>query len=383
MLIKRKLLDKLVKSKKSILLIGPRQSGKSTLIKQLKPELEINLANEQEFVRFLSNPNALEERLKNHKKVFIDEIQRIPSLLNTVQYLIDQDKSRTFYLTGSSARKLKRGQANLLPGRILSYELGPLAMSEIEFANDRLQIILQKGLLPGVYLEEDEETWKKTLRTYATTYLKEEVQAEALTRNLEGFSRFFNVITSRSGDFLDISKFSNTAEIERTSAKRYFEILEDTLVIHSVEAFTKSSKRRLIQHPRYYLFDVGVLNGALSNFNVSSDRIGNLFEHLVLQMLKSLFKSNDMDARISVYRTDAGAEVDFIVEANHKVFAIEVKATKKIGKHDLRGLKSFSEFYGKKHIPLVIYFGKDSIEIDDIPIEPIHNAFKYIEQILL
>lgn len=170
--------------------------------------------------------------------------------------------------------------------------------------------------------------------------MKEEIQAEALTRNLEGFSRFFRIITSRCGGFLDISKFSSQAEIERTSAKRYFEILIDTLVLSSVEAFTKSERLRLVQHPRYYFFDVGVLNGALSNFEVSADRIGKLFEHLCLQLLYSEFKSMDKEVRISVYRTAAGAEVDFIIEHGKSVVACEVKATRKLGSEDFNGLES-------------------------------------------
>jgi predicted AAA+ superfamily ATPase len=140
------------------------------------------------------------------------------------------------------------------------------------------------------------------------------VQAEALTRNLEGFSRFFDVICAASGDFIDFTKFASLAAIERMTARRYFDVLVDTLLVYPVYPFTRSPRRRLIQHPRYYLFDVGVLNGALGKFEVSADRSGALFEHLVLQLLHSELKSRDLDARISFYRTEAGAEVDFVVE---------------------------------------------------------------------
>lgn len=378
MSMQRELFIKFNNIDKSILLIGPRQVGKSTLIRQLQPNLEINLADEEVYLKHLSDPGLLKKIIGKNQTIFIDEVQRIPSILNTVQSLIDNNKKLQFYLTGSSARKLKRGQANLLPGRILSFEMGPLTCNELK--NDfNLDRALTRGLLPGIYLEESEEIAKKTLRTYAAVYLKEEVQAEALTRNIEGFSRFFQVISSRSGDFLDVSKFSSQAMIERTSASRYFEILTDTLVINAVDPFTKSTRRRLIQHPRYYFFDVGVLNGALGNFSPSADRIGNLFEHLFLQLLLSMAKARDKEIRVSVYRTDAGAEVDFIVESANELFAIEVKATKTIGKSDLRGLKSFREFYGKKHTSWVAYLGDDTWEEEEITVAPWRQVLQALE----
>ncbi|MGE4233370.1 MAG: ATP-binding protein [Bacteriovoracia bacterium] len=367
----------LLKSKKSFFLLGPRQTGKSTLVRSLSPELEINLSDEETFVQFLKDPGLLKNTVRNNKTVFIDEIQRIPSLLNTIQFLLDKDKQLRFYITGSSARKLRRGQANLLPGRTFTYELGPLSPSELSDQFD-LNLALSKGMLPEIYLEKDDHTWQKLLRSYSITYLKEEIQAEALTRNLEGFSRFFEVAASRSGDFIDFSKYAAQAYIERTSAKRYFEILSDTLVVEPLEAFTKSSKRRLIQHPKYYFFDVGVLNGILNNFQVSPDRIGSLFEHFFLQSILSEFKALDVPVRRSVYRTESGAEVDFIFEIGTTLFAVEVKATKNIGSSDLRGLKSFVEFFGKKCIPIIAYNGDKVLSMENITIYPVLDAIKYI-----
>ena len=333
----------------------------------LQPDLEINLADQETFVDFLRDPGLLKKRILDHRFIFIDEVQRIPSLLNTVQSLLDRDKNLRFFLTGSSARKLKRGQANLLPGRILTYYLGPLTLTEIGKGPD-LKNLMSLGTLPGILTEEDKGLAQKTLRSYAATYLREEVQAEALTRNLEGFSRFFDVIAERAGEFIDFSKFSSHAGIERMSARRYFDILVDTLILQPVEAFTKSAKRRIIQHPKFYFFDVGVLNGALSNFEVSADRKGKLFEHLCMQMLVAEAKARDLDFRLSVYRTEAGAEVDFILEINKEVFAIEVKATKTIGAHDLRGLKSFADFYGKSLQSLVFYMGDSPLRVDGVDI---------------
>lgn len=377
MYIDRILLHKLTKARKSFLLLGPRQTGKSTLIQELSPELEINLADEETYVDFLRDPGLLKQRIHGRSSVFIDEIQRIPSLLNTVQSILDKKGAPQFYLTGSSARKLKRGQANLLPGRIFTYELGPLSHSELG-ENFDVRKALQRGLLPGIYLENDLDTSKKLLRSYAITYLKEEIQAEALTRNLEGFSRFFEAVCSRSGDFIDFSKFASLASIERMSARRYFDILVDTLVIRPLGPFTKSQRTRLVQHPRIYLFDTGVLNGVLKNFEISNDRIGSLFEHLVLQIMISEFQCLDEEIRLSVYRTEGGSEVDLILERKGELFAIEIKATKKVHKADLRGLKSFAEFYGKKHTPLVIHMGEHRSNMDGIDILPLDAAVERV-----
>lgn len=376
MLSKRQISEIIRKSNKSILLLGPRQTGKSTLIKSLNPEIEIDLADQQTYLDHLKDPSLIRKKILKQKTVFVDEVQRIPTLLNTVQSLIDHNPSLKFYLTGSSARKLKRGQANLLPGRIHTYNLGPLTFDEAQ--DPSLEKLLSVGCLPGVYFENDLSQAKKTLRSYVATYLKEEVQAEALTRNLEGFSRFFETLSNRSGDFVDFSKLASLAQIERMSARRYFDIIVDTMIAQPVEAFVKSSKRRLIQHPKFYFFDVGVLNGCLGNFEVSADRKGMLFEHLCLQLMVSEFKARDLDFRISVYRTEAGAEVDFIVECGKETFAVEVKASRTINTSDFRGLKSFSEFYGKKHQRIVIYFGTGKQEVDGIQILPIAEALKVI-----
>lgn len=232
--IHRLLSSEIRESPKSILLLGPRQTGKSTLIKALNPDLTINLADESEFLLFTRNPDELKQRLASapYKTVFIDEVQRLPGLLNTVQSILDnEDNAIQFYLTGSSARRLRRGRANLLPGRVLNYQLGPLVSAELKYALDTDRA-LATGSMPGIYTETNPKIRQKTLRTYASTYLKEEIQAEALARNLEGFSRFLYFAAIYSGRFLDLSKLASEAQIPRQSAVRYFEILEDTLIVN-------------------------------------------------------------------------------------------------------------------------------------------------------
>jgi uncharacterized protein len=357
-MIARRLSAILLKSSKSLLLLGPRQTGKSTLVSSLNPELTINLAHEPTFITFVRNPHELEQRLASSsaKRVVLDEVQRLPSLLNTIQVLLDQRRDLRFLLTGSSARRLKRGHANLLPGRVHTYNLGPLVSGELDFRLDS-ERALSFGTLPGIYLEETDRDRSKTLRSYASTYLKEEIQAEALTRNLEGFARFLFVAATGATMFLDLSKLASEAQISRASAIRYFEILEETLIVRRCSAFANSERRRLVQHPRYFFFDNGVLNALLESFSVSSDRKGMLFEHLLFNQLVDSAASHDLPIRISSYRTSNGAEVDFIVELNGETWAIEAKSSVSIAKLDTRGLEGFREYYGKPCHLVVAYMG--------------------------
>lgn len=372
----------LSKSSKSVLLLGPRQTGKSTLIASLNPDLTINLAEERTFLQFSRNPSELQERLADVrcKTVFIDEIQRLPSLLNTVQAIIDDKPVRParFYLTGSSARKLRRGQANLLPGRVHHYELGGLYCGELGYAMDTATA-LATGSLPGIYMEPQMKERSKTLQSYAATYLREEIQAEALTRNLEGFSRFIFTAAELSGHLLDFSKLCSLAQIARQSATRYFEILEDTLIVSRCPSFAKSRLKRLIQHPKYYFFDTGVLNALLGSLEVSVDRKGLLFEHLFFNQLRFGGFCRDEDRRISTYRTEHGAEVDFIVEIGKTVAAIELKASANVGRTDLRGLGNFAAFYGKAVQRYVAYLGKTRRVVDGVRILPWQEVLKELD----
>ena len=377
-MIKRVLGPLIERFKKSVLLLGPRQTGKSTLIRSHSPDLSMNLAHEPTYLAFTRNAGELEERLAavRPRTVLIDEVQRLPTLLNTLQALLDEGKHPVkFYLTGSSARKIRRGKANLLPGRIHTYFLGPLVSSELGYSLNTRQA-LATGTLPGIWTEEDVEEKRKTLQSYAATYLKEEIQAEALSRNIEGFSRFLFVVAAEAGKFLDLAKLASEAQIPRQSAVRYFEILEDTLIVRRVPAFRKSERKRLIQSPRFFFFDTGVLNGLLENFTVSQDRIGSLFEHLIFNQIFDSASARDKTLRISSYRTEHGAEVDFIVEFEKEVFAVEVKASLNVGKSDLAGLRSFADYYQKRHRPVILYLGSVRRILDGVEILPWQHFLK-------
>lgn len=326
-MIDRLLKSTLKNSPKSILILGPRQVGKSTLINSLKPDLCLNLNDEATYLDFKSNPAELTQRLSGQKvrTVFIDEIQRHPSLLNTIQTILDSKKTNVkFFLTGSSARKLKRGHANLLPGRIFSYEIGPLCSAELNYQMN-VQRALMYGTLPEPYLGSSDKFTEKLLRTYSGVYLKEEIQAEALTRNLEGYSRFLLAAAAFSGLILDFSKIAKQAKLERRICSRFFEILEDTLIAQRIEVFEKSDAD-VVRRPKYYFFDVGVLNGLLANFAVSNDRKGLLFEHLVFNQIINSAKARDLDIKVTYFRTRGGYEVDFILEINKYTYALEIKS---------------------------------------------------------
>lgn len=338
-------------AKKSVLLIGPRQTGKTTLVHAVRPDLEINLAREAEFLTFSANPSELEQRIgmRQAKTIFLDEVQRLPSLLNTVQALVDEAKrdgrAIKFLLTGSSVRKLKRGDANLLAGRILQYHLGPLAAAELGDTFD-VRRALELGTLPEPYLEDDRMLAEKILETYGGTYLKEEIQAEALSRKLEGFSRFIMVAAAASGGWLDYSKLAQRSRVSRTSTVRYFELLEETLLATRIFPYPDAPRADLVKHPKLYFFDCGVLNGLLGNFVASADRIGNLFEHLVISQLQTLAMANDRKIEIHTFRTRGGLEVDFIVKMGKHTWAIEAKATVNVSERDADGLEAASS-----HLP--------------------------------
>lgn len=368
-MIKRLLRLKLAKLNKSLILLGPRQTGKSTLLKSLNPDLIINLANEFEFIRFSSDAELIFSVINNKKLILIDEVQRIPSLLNSLQVIIDDSKNKKpihFLLSGSSARKLKRGQANLLPGRVFSYKMGGLCAQELEYKID-IKKALIVGFLPEPYLEKDINFSKKLLETYSMFYLKEEIQAEALTRNLSGFMRFLNSMAEISGQIVDFSKLSTKAKVSRSSSIRFMEILEDTLIGYKIPVFDKAENADIIKHPKFYFFDVGVLNGLLNNFTASADRVGFLFEHLVLSQLKNSAFALDLPIEVFYFRTRNGVEVDFVIKLKNKYFAIEVKHGN-VSKHDIQSLKIFKTYFSEVKKLYVVSIAEKNRSLDGITI---------------
>lgn len=368
------------KSSKSVLILGARQVGKSTLINSLKPDLSINLANEDEYFQFQSNNLELESRIsaKKIKTVFIDEIQRIPRLLNSIQVILDHNPEIKMYITGSSARKLKRGKANLLPGRLFTYQMSPLCLSEIKSDwNDTKA--MQFGFLPGVFSHKVEQEKKKLLLSYANTYLKEEIMAESLIRGLDGFVRFLREAGIASGSYLDYSKLAKKSKIPRQSVVRHFEVLEDTLIARKVEndPDLDPDQYDLVKHPRYFFFDIGVVNALRGSFDLSSDRIGALWEHLIFNQIVNSSHAYDFDSQIYNFRTRGGLEVDFIFSVDGKKTAIECKSSTSITTSDYKNLLLVENYYPKIQ-KIVIYRGKQERKENGVWILPITKALEIL-----
>jgi uncharacterized protein len=299
--------------------------------------------------------------------------------LNTLQTILDENNSGPkFYLTGSSARKLKRASANLLPGRLFTYKMGPLSTAEQEFNLKSESLIY--GTLPEVYLSSDPEFKRKLLLSYAGTYLKEEILAEALTKNLEGFSRFLGAVSENASNFLDISKLANQAQIDRSSAVRWFEILEDTQIVSRVESHSESHRKRLVQHPRYFFFDNGVLNALLGNFTESADRIGPMFENLIHTQLMATAQALDLEIKITNFRTAGGAEIDFVVENQGNLFAIECKGTKLSPRWENSGFRALEELENRNFQKIICYLGEVAMQQADVLILPWQQAIKRVFQ---
>jgi predicted AAA+ superfamily ATPase len=332
------------KHPKSILILGPRQVGKSTLCQLVNPDISLNLADEETFRQHLNDPALIKRIIRSlsateKKLILIDEIQRIPSMLNTIQVLIDTKPNLRFLLTGSSARKLKRGQANLLPGRVLLEYMSPLVYWEIK-DNFDLHKVLTIGTLPEVYLQ---DYGAELLSSYVAGYLREEIQAEALTKDLASYSRFLDIAAELSGQYMNYSKVASDSEINKESIRRYMEILSDTLLIEFVPSYNSvDKKRRARQKEKFIFFDLGIRNSLLgSNLNPSNESLGQLFEQwIILQVIyyNRIYKKN---WKISSYRDAMGVEVDLIIESGSVCLAIEIKSSSKVKDKMFKGLNQF------------------------------------------
>jgi predicted AAA+ superfamily ATPase len=344
---------RLAEGRSSVLLLGPRQVGKSTLCRALRPDLYLDLADEREFLSAAKDAGRLRrevEALARPALVVVDEVQRVPALLNTVQALLDRSRGRLrFVLTGSSARKLRRGGANLLPGRVILERLDPLTVGE---AGDRFDLdrALQLGMLPGIYWGDAEAA--EILGTYAEVYLREEIQAESAVRDLGSYARFLDVIAVASGQWLNYSKLSSDTEIPKETIRRFVQVLEDTLLAVRIPAFVPRVRtpRRVLQRERVLLFDVGVRNALLGMHRrpLGADRIGAVFEQWVILQLVYLSHALRKGWRFSSYRSEGGAEVDLVIETEDELIGVEVKAGRTVSPADTRGLVSLGELVGPR-----------------------------------
>lgn len=322
---------------KSYFLFGPRLTGKTFLIRNTMQDVRVyDLLDTTIYLALSHNPGRIAQELTPKERiVVIDEIQRLPILLNEVHRLIETHGIR-FLLTGSSARKLRRGGVNLLGGRARTKYLHPLTYRELKSKFD-LNRAIQRGLLPAIYFSDDP---RADLQAYIGSYLQQEIVAEGLTRNIPAFSRFLKVAALCNGTIVNFTNVSNDAQVARTTVYEYFEILKDTLVIHELPSWRKSKKRKPIVSSKYYFFDVGVV-AALQGRKISAGtpEFGEAFETYLMHELTSC--SEYFSAKPLYYwRSTSGYEVDFIIN-DHT--AVEVKAKENISFHDIRSLQALAE----------------------------------------
>lgn len=323
--------------KKSHFLLGPRQTGKSFLISHsLKDARVYDLLDTAVFLAFSRNPGRLAQEITaKDRLVVIDEIQRLPDLLNEVHRLIEQRGIR-FLLTGSSARKLRRGGVNLLGGRARTKYLHPLTYRELGDHFD-LQRAITRGLLPTMYFSDDP---RADLDAYAGTYLQQEIVAEGATRNVQAFSRFLKVAALCNGTIVNFTKVANDAQVPRTTVYEYFEILTDTLILHELPAWRKSKKRKPLASSKYYFFDVGVVAALQGReFRLGTPEFGEGLETYVMHELRS-YSDYMSGESLTYWRSTSGFEVDFIL-GDHT--AIEVKSKDNVSAQDLKSLRALAE----------------------------------------
>lgn len=323
--------------KKSHFLFGPRQTGKTSLIRHsLKGVRSYDLLDTSVYLALSQNPGRISQELDPRDEiVVVDEIQRLPVLLNEIHRMIEERGIR-FLLTGSSARKLRRGGVNLLGGRARTKYMHPLTYRELGNQFDLLKAI-DRGLLPSIYLSDDP---RADLQAYTGSYLQQEIVAEGTTRNIPAFSRFLKVAALCNGTVVNFTNVSNDAQVPRTTVYEYFEILKDTLLLHELPAWRKSKKRKPLASSKYYFFDVGVVATLQGReFRQGTPEFGEAFETYLMHELVS-YSDYVSGEPLSYWRSTSGFEVDFIL-GDHT--AIEVKAKENLSTQDLKPLRALAE----------------------------------------
>ncbi len=348
--IKDRLIQLKIPKERSVFLWGPRKVGKSYWLRHhFAKSPYIDLLNTDVFAELAAEPSLLRERLslkKSKLPIIIDEIQKVPSLLDEVHWLIE-NKGLQFILTGSSARKLKRGQANLLGGRAWRRQMTPLSIMEVQGFD--LENIMHSGLLPPHYLSPDPS---EDLRSYVADYLKEEIVAEAGLQQLPAFNDFLRVAAITNGELLNYTNVASECGVKSHVVRQYFQILEDTYLGFRIPPWTKSKERRMIQTEKFYFFDVGVANYlARTKPKIGSREFGKSFEHYILMELRAYQAYRNPELEIKFWRTSNDQEVDFIL--GEKELAVEIKASARVTVHDLKHLKILSEDGRVKHRAVV------------------------------
>ncbi len=358
----------------SFFLFGPRGTGKTTWLRTVLPDaLVVDLLKPEEYRRLSARPERLRERVRGAPPgadVVVDEIQRIPELLNVVHALMESGRGNRFVLTGSSARKLRRGGVNLLAGRASLRTMHPFMAGELGGAF-ALDAGLRLGTVPTVVDSDDPPS---ALAAYASLYVEQEVRAEGLARDVGNFSRFLEAVAFSHAATLNVSEVARECETSRSTVAGYLELLEDLLLAFRLPVFTRRARRRLVSHPRFFYFDSGVFRtlrpqGPLDR---PAEIGGAALEGLLAQHLRAWLAYSRTDARLHYWRTRGGAEVDFVLYGTPGMWAFDVMNADRVRPADLRGLASFGDEYPEAR-RVLLYRGEHRLMRRDVlclPIEP-------------
>ncbi|WP_194847070.1 ATP-binding protein [Candidatus Neptunochlamydia vexilliferae] len=356
-MLKRRLkekLDRVIKRGKSVLLLGPRQAGKTTLISEYKVDLEVNLLFSKVRRQYEADPDQLirEVEALKHKNgkpplVVVDEVQKVPSLMDGVQHLIDK-KLGQFILTGSSARKLRHGTAvNRLPGRLIQMRLDPLTLEELDTPLPDIKDFLLYGSLPAIRLEKDPSIREEELDSYVDLYLEDEIRAEALVRDIGAFENFLRLAAIESGNIINFKKISQDIGVAHSTIHSYYQILEDCLIAERIEPFTTSvTRKKLIKSPKYLLFDLGLRRlAAQEHPSLPEKYLGPLFEQFVGLELIKWSRLQQHKISLLFWRDVGGPEVDWLLKWKDTLIPIEVKWTETPSARDAKHLSLFLQEY--------------------------------------
>lgn len=350
----------------SFFLLGPRGTGKSTWLKhQLPGALFIDLLQPDVYREMSARPERLRqltEGAPERETVVVDEVQRVPEVLNVVHAMMESFAGRRFVLTGSSARKLRRGGVDLLAGRALHRTLHPFMAAELpEFDFGRA---LERGLLPLVVASDQP---KDVLAAYAALYLQEEVQVEGWARNVGNFARFLEAVSFSHAAVLNVSNIARECQIERKTVTAYVDVLEDLLLSFRLPVFSKRARRETTTHPKFYLFDAGVYRSLRPRgpLDRREEIEGCAFEGLVAQHLRAWIAYSHFHQELFFWRTRSGVEVDFVVYGSGGFWAVEVKNTARVRPGDLRSLSTFAADYPECE-PVLLYRGNERLRIEGI-----------------
>jgi len=365
----------------SFFLFGPRGSGKTLWVKTFYPSaLYLDLLQSGLYTDLLARPEMLEQLIPPDFEdwIVIDEIQRIPQLLNEVHRLIE--KGKRFILTGSSARSLRRQGANLLGGRARMEKMHPLTAVELGKAFN-LSKAVQYGLMPVIWSKSDDP--KQYLDGYIEVYLHQEVAQEGIVRQLGDFARFLKIATLSQGQPVHISNIAREVALPRDRVSGYFQIVEDLLIAMQIPPFTRRAQRRLVMHPKFYFFDAGLYRALRPKgpLDVQEEVDGPVLETLILQNIRAINDSLHLEYEIYFWRTSNGLEVDFVLYGPKGLYAIEIKRSRSLSRKDLNGLKAFQEEYPEA-VCWMVYGGDHKQHLDNILAIPFAEFLTSLVQLI-